>query len=65
MSREIKFRIWDIQLKKFGYFDIYSAFGNIPEDSKENIQQKTGFSDKNGQEIYLCNYLRSSKHLYG
>lgn len=52
MTRELKFRVWDIQLKKFNYFDIHSAWGNIPSDSRQNIQQFSGHKDKYGKEIY-------------
>lgn len=57
--REIKFRIWDKHFRKFDYFDIYSAWGRIPEDSRENIQQFTGISDCKDQEIWEGDILKN------
>ena len=60
-NRIIKFRIWDDYLKTFIYFDLFSAFGRIPSDCRDNIQQFTGLFDKNGKEIFegdIIQYLR-------
>jgi hypothetical protein len=50
--REIKFRVWDNRLKKFNYFDLKSVYGNLPMDCIDNVQQFTGLTDMNGDDIY-------------
>lgn len=55
MSREIEFRMWKDDVKRFEYFDLKSAseyeytnfclFGGVPE-------QYSGLKDKNGEKIY-------------
>jgi len=56
-KREIKFRIWDKQTKKFDYCDFSNndliglvGYRNYP--SRTVPQQFTGLLDKNGKEIY-------------
>jgi hypothetical protein len=52
-SKTLKFRVWDHLIKTWSYFDIRNAFGHIPADIPDNqIQQFTGFLDKNGKEVY-------------
>jgi len=54
MKTPKKFRAWDAKLNLFVYFDLRSAFGNLPADIKdEEIQQFTGLTDKNGTDIYI------------
>ena len=52
MKRQIKFRVYDDRLKKFNYFDLTNATGNLPSDCLNNVQQFSGLFDKNGVEIY-------------
>ena len=58
MSREIKFRIWDIANKrmlKYGkimHLPMWEVFPGTPEQRPYNVMQYTGFRDKNGKEIY-------------
>lgn len=52
-SRTLKFRVWDHQTKTWSYFDIRHTFGHLPTDiPNSQIQQFTGFVDKNGKEVY-------------
>ncbi|MFQ7000126.1 MAG: YopX family protein [Clostridium sp.] len=58
MSREIKFRIWDIinkRMLKYGkimHLPMWEVFPGTPEQRPYNVMQYTGFRDKNGKEIY-------------
>ena len=51
MSREIKFRDFEPELKKMRYFNL-EQFDREEHNSYGNIMQYTGFVDKNGKEIY-------------
>lgn len=58
MSREIKFRVWDVVNKRIlDYADImtlpmWEVFPGTPEQRPFNVMQYTGLKDKNGKEIY-------------
>ncbi len=51
---EKKFRIWDVELRKFYYWNISQACPTCltKEYIKKNTKQYTGFNDKNKTEIY-------------
>lgn len=54
MKREIKFRTWNKETKKFESFFGHSevALNSMFESEVFEIQQYTGLKDKNGKEIY-------------
>lgn len=58
MSREIKFRVWDVinkKMLKYGkimYLPMWVVFPGTPEQRPYEVMQYTGFKDKNGKEIY-------------
>lgn len=50
--KNLKFRAWDKQLKRFEYFDLATCLPCFADESQFVIQQSSGLFDKNGIEIY-------------
>jgi len=65
MNRTLKFRVWDLEKKKFDYFNLYSDIFNPKNYSNPTIQQYTGFSDSRGQDIYEGDYIELQNCFFG
>ncbi|MEK4139632.1 YopX family protein [Paenibacillus sp. FSL M7-0547] len=65
MSRQFKFRVWDILGKRMlQWGDIFNLpaweiFPGTPEQRAFNVMQYTGLKDKNGREIYEGDFIQN------
>lgn len=50
--REIKFRVWRPEMKRFRYFDLSTGFNTENYDKFPPVMQYTGLKDKNGVDVY-------------
>jgi hypothetical protein len=60
--RELKFRVWNSELKKFEYFKLHNI--TIPDrllcQHLHPVQEWTGFVDRHGKDIYEGDLLGES-----
>ena len=52
MPNNLKFRAWDLKLKKFSFFDLSYCLPIYGNEEEFIVQRWTGFIDKNGADIY-------------
>ena len=62
--RDLKFRAWDKNLKKFHYPDLWD--NSMPSNWRYwyELNQWTGLKDKNGIEIYESDYVATHDGVY-
>ena len=58
-TREIKFRVWRPQLKRFRFFDISTGFNVENTDVFKSVEQYTGLKDNNSVEVYSCDVVEA------
>lgn len=68
-QRELKFRVWDKDSKKWGVARLEDKGWCILDNAFDAVelsywQQYTGFKDKNGKEIYEGGYVRGADGIY-
>ena len=66
MNRELKFRVWNNEQKKFEYFELRNI--TVPDrllcQDKYPVQQFTGFKDSNGVDVYEGDRIRYNLYYY-
>ncbi len=64
MSNNLKFRAWDLKLKKFTYFDLSCCLPIYGNEEEFIVNQSTRLTDINNNYIYEGDIIKTTKYFH-